>query len=395
VTALHLDPTLRQTALTFAARLTDLKEEYVDRDEVVDVLALAVLCREHALLVGPPGTAKTALLEQFSAMLHARRFSYLLTRFTEPAELFGAIDVRSFQRDSVYRVNTAGMLPTAQIAFLDEIFHGSSAILNALLTLVNERTFHNGADAEPVDLITLFGATNEMPDDPLLLAFCDRFLFRCRLDYVPDDAVADVLSIGWEAERRLIQGNVPVRADASGFALADLERLQTAVGDVDLSGVRDDLAKILLTLREEAIAFSDRRAVKAQKAVAAVALLAGRRRAEIEDLAILANLWTAPYDEASIRRVIESHGVPLAQSNRTVRDLSEIEYALRELDGQHQAVSSKEECREVLRRLGRLLSEVRAAHPEAAETLGAIARAQAKAVTTLRERFSEEGHFDV
>lgn len=391
----HLDPNLRRTALTFAARLTDLKEEYVARDEVVDVLALAVLCREHALLIGPPGTAKTALLERFSDMLHARRFSYLLTRFTEPAELFGAIDVQSFQRDSVYRVNTEGMLPHAQIAFLDEIFHGSSAILNALLTLINERTFHNGARAEQADLITLFGATNEMPDDPLLLAFCDRFLFRCRLDYVPDDSVFDVLSLGWDAERRLIREGQAAPADASGFFLQDLELLQQAVADVDLSRVRDDLSKILLTFREEAVAFSDRRAVKAQKAIAAAALLAGRSTAQIEDLAVLANLWTSPYDEASIRRVVESHGVPLAQSSQTVRDLSEIEYALRELDGHADVASSKEECREVLRRLGRLLSEVRAEHPEAAELLADIARAQKNAITVLRERFSEEGHFDV
>jgi MoxR-like ATPase len=390
----HLEPRLRRTALTYAARLTDIKEEYVGRDEVVDVLGLAALCREHALLIGPPGTAKTALLDRFSTMLHARGFSYLLTKFTEPAELFGAIDVNSFQRDSVYRVNTTGMLPTAEIAFLDEIFHGSSAILNSLLTLINERIFHNGARAEPVDLVTLLGAANEMPDDPLLLAFCDRFLFRCRLDYVPDDAVADVLSVGWNAEQRLITGAAP-RADASGFALDDLKVLQVAVAGIELSGVRDDLSKILLDFREEAIVFSDRRAVKAQKAVAAAALLAGRARAEIDDLAVLTNLWTSPYDEAAIRRVVETHGVTLARPDRTVRDLGEIEYELRQLTGQLDAVVSKEECREILRRLGRLLSEVRTAHPQAVETLRAIARAQADAITALRERFSEEGRFDV
>jgi MoxR-like ATPase len=148
-------------------------------------------------------------------------------------------------------------------------------------------------------------------------------------------------------------------------------------------------------LREEAITFSDRRAVKAQKAIAAAAILAGRGRAEIEDLAVLTYLWTSPYDEAPIRRVVESHGVPVGGSSRAVRDLAEIQYALQELAAVHEAVSSREECRELLRRLGRLLAEVRAEHPDAAELMQAIVGAQRQAITTLRERFSEEGYFDV
>jgi MoxR-like ATPase len=392
----QLDPDLRLTAVTFTARLRTIKEAYVGRDEAVDVVALATLCREHALLIGPPGTAKTALLERFASMLHARYFTYLLTRFTEPAELFGAIDVRSFQQDSVYRVNTDGMLPTAQIAFLDEIFHGSSAILNTLLTLINERVFHNGSVVDRAALISLLGAANEMPDDPLLLAFCDRFLFRCRLDYVADDMIEDVLQLGWHNEQELIRAGGPTEVDdAAGFSLADLAHLQTAVADVDLTAVESHLTKVLRAFREEAIAFSDRRAVKALKAVAASALLDGRGRAEPADLAVLVNLWTSPQDESSIRYVLESHDVPLSRAGHASRSPEEINYLLREIERQLPDLASREECREALRRLGTLLAELRAGHPGEADMLRAVQHTQSQLLTMLRDQFNEDGEFDV
>lgn len=388
----QLDPTIRRMALTFAAQLTALADEYVARQEAVRTIGLAALCREHALLIGPPGTAKTSLLERFSELIHAEHFTYLLTRYTEPAELFGAIDVRSFQRDGVYRVNTEGMLPRAEVAFLDEVFNGSSAILNSLLTLINERTFHNGSQVEKTPLITLFGASNEMPEDSLLLAFCDRFLFRCRLDYVPDDAVEDVLKMGWETERKLIGvGDGQRLADADGFALADLKALQQAVVEIDLSRVRDDLTKILLSFREEAINFSDRRVVKAQKAIAASALLDGRGHAELDDLSVIVSLWTSPYDEAAIRRVVEGHGVPLDAGGQAVRSLEEIRHQASEIDRDVESLTAREECREMLRRLGRLLAETRASYPEAFDVLRSVQGTQKKILDILRDRFREDG----
>ena len=169
-----LDQATRQKARTFATRLAEVKNDLVGRDEVVDLVALATLCREHVLLVGPPGTAKTLLIDRFRRLLDARYFTYLLTRFTEPAELFGPLDVPVFQQEGRYRINTSGMLPEAEIAFLDEIFQGSSAILNSLLTLVNERRYSNGSEVHEAALVTLIGSSNEIPRDPLLAAFSDR-----------------------------------------------------------------------------------------------------------------------------------------------------------------------------------------------------------------------------
>lgn len=389
----QLPSNLRRTALTFASELRRVKDGYVERDVAVDVVALATLCREHVLLIGPPGTAKTGLLERFSKMLRAKYFAYLLTKFTEPAELFGAVDVPKFQAGNAYQINTKKMLPEADIAFLDEIFNGSSAILNTLLTLINERRFYNGAKRMRCDLITLLGAANDIPDDQVLQAFCDRFLFRCRLGYVSYEAIDEVLDIGWRAEQAEFpqSGAAAADADAAGFALDDVRALQQAVTTVDLSTVRDPLVKILQTFREERVTFSDRRAVKAQKAIAASAVLDGRATAELKDLAVLAHLWNRPYDEAPIRRVLEAYDVPVSYRETRRRDINEIRFQLSPLGGQIEVVQSREELREIIRLLGRLLNEVRAFHPESTDVLRDIQQLQRQAITELRSRFGENG----
>jgi len=384
---------VRQLAHTFATRLEQLKAEYVGRDEAVAAIGLAALCREHVLLVGPPGTAKTALLTSFGRLLDTTPFTHLLTRFTEPTELFGPIDVKLFQERSVYRVNTEGMLPRAHLAFLDEVFEGSSAILNALLTLINERIFYNGSVPEPSNLVTLLGSSNEVPDDPVLAAFSDRFLLRCQLDYVADDDVEDVLDIGWTAERAAIgatdNGQVPADRTRVRFALSDLAVLQRAVADVDLSAVRDTYAEIVRELRSQGVVFSDRRAVKAQKTFAATALLAGRTTAELADLAPLVHLWTDRRDEPAMRRVLGSHGVALADQTRRLRDPAEIQLDLTDLRNRGRAVS-KEENRELIRLLDRLDKELRRDHPNATTLRAEVRRTQREAILAFAERFEED-----
>src|SRR5205823_4014261 len=138
---------------------------------------VSVAAGEHMLLVGPPGTAKSALVRLFARLIDARYFEYLLTRFTEPNELFGPVDIRAF-REGTYTRRTERMLPEAEIVFLDEIFKSNSAILNSLLTLLNERRFANGGSTVSVPLLSMFGASNEVPNDDNLAALFDRFLLR-------------------------------------------------------------------------------------------------------------------------------------------------------------------------------------------------------------------------
>ena len=126
-----------------------LNDRYIGRDQLIRLLQLAVICREHLLLLGPPGTAKTDLVVTFARQISAVPFHSLLTRFTEPAELFGPLDVAEFHAGR-YQVRTEGMLPRAELAVLDEVFQGSSAILNTLLSVIGDRRFHNGKETVPV-----------------------------------------------------------------------------------------------------------------------------------------------------------------------------------------------------------------------------------------------------
>src|SRR3954468_9292639 len=135
---------------------------YLDKAEIVRMLLVALVAGEHMLIVGPPGAAKSALVRHLARLVDARYFEYLLTRFSEPNELFGPVDIKAFREGTFVR-RVEAMLPDAEIVFLDEIFKSNSAILNALLSILNERRFFTGSASLKVPLCSLFGATNEIP----------------------------------------------------------------------------------------------------------------------------------------------------------------------------------------------------------------------------------------
>ena len=175
--------------------LEDLDRNLLERDVPVRLLLLAALAGEHVLLVGPPGTAKSELARRLhGAFVDAPYFERLLTRFSVPEELFGPLSLKALEQDRYERL-IDGFLPTAQVAFLDEVFKANSAILNALLTLLNEREFDNGAGRIKVPLVTVVGATNDVPDDESLLAFHDRFLLRVPVHPITDDSFAALLAL--------------------------------------------------------------------------------------------------------------------------------------------------------------------------------------------------------
>ena len=139
-----------------------LKSQFVGRDEVIDLIALALVAGEHLFLLGQPGTAKSALIRQFAASVRGRYFEYMLTRFTEPTEIFGPVDLARL-REGVVATVTTGMLPEAEFVFLDELFNANSAILNNLLTVLNERIYRRGAEVHRLPVLSLFSASNHLP----------------------------------------------------------------------------------------------------------------------------------------------------------------------------------------------------------------------------------------
>lgn len=184
--------TTHEQASAWAPALAELERGLLQRDVAARALLLATLAGEHVLLLGPPGTAKSELARRLQRLLpEARYFERLLTRFSVPEELFGPLSLRALEDDRYERL-TEGYLPSAEVAFLDEVFKANSAILNTLLGLLHERSFDNGSQRVAVPLVCLVGASNEVPQDDSLHAFYDRFLLRVPVQPV-DDAHFDAL----------------------------------------------------------------------------------------------------------------------------------------------------------------------------------------------------------
>lgn len=262
----HSAPEAFRTAIRDAAR------GLVDRESLVELVALAAVAGEHLLVIGPPGTAKSEAVRRIARVIGGQYFEYLLGRFTEPSEIFGPVDLRKL-REGTVETETRGMLPEAHLAFLDEIFLGSTAILNTLLGVLNERTFYRGHTRIACPLRVCVAASNALPGDESLAALADRFLVRVFVDPVPDGRLEELLERGAEPW-----------APSRVTTIEDLDRLSRAAKQVDLEAVRPELAEAIRRLRREGVVLSDRRLVKLQRLVAAAAAIDGRDRATSRDL---------------------------------------------------------------------------------------------------------------
>ncbi|MDC8757858.1 AAA family ATPase [Janthinobacterium fluminis] len=265
---------MNQAALRLRVAIREATAGLVDREQLAELMILAAVAQEHLLVIGPPGTAKSAVVRRVAQSLGGQYFEYLLGRFTEPSELFGPVNLSKL-REGLVETDIAGMLPEAEIAFLDEVFLGSTAILNTLLGLLNERQFRRGHTRIHCPLRVCVGAANSLPEDEGLAAFADRFLLHVFVEPVPDNRLEDLLAGGWAAGQR----SVAAMAD-----LASLDVLNRAVPNVDMEGVRMALAQAIRLLRQAHVQLSDRRIVKAQQLIAAAAVLAGREAATRADL---------------------------------------------------------------------------------------------------------------
>src|SRR5579859_4490992 len=181
---------------------TSLGRFFVAKQELIDLMLVAALAQEPLLLVGPPGTAKSDLVLKFKDALglgETDYFEYMLTRFTEPSEIIGPIDI-SLLREGRYVRREQGKLPTARLVFLDEIFKSNSAILNILLTIINEKKFYQEGRPESVPLRVLFAATNEIPEQGELAALKDRFVLKVQSRSVQDEFFTELIDSGLQGE---------------------------------------------------------------------------------------------------------------------------------------------------------------------------------------------------
>ena len=236
-------------------------------------------------------------------------FERLLTKFSMPEELFGPISLKGMEQDRFVRI-TAGRLPEAEFAFVDEVFKANSAILNSLLSLVNERLFHNDGTPMQVPLVTLFGASNEMPEGEELEALFDRFLVRFNVQYLLQP----------HNFRAVLAAGEPT--STVSLSLKELRKEQAATR---LVKVTDDTVDALVAMREalrqEGIVASDRRWKKCLRLAQAAAHLAGEKKTSPEDLSILVDsLWREPKDRPKVARIVGKLADPIGTQAQEVLD---------------------------------------------------------------------------
>ena len=305
---------LQDEAEALRARLnhfrTSLGRFLVKKQELVDLMLVAAVAQEPLLLVGPPGTAKSDLVLKFKDALGLGEedyFEYMLTRFTEPSEIIGPIDIGQL-REGRYVRREQGKLPTARLAFLDEIFKSNSAILNILLTIINERKFYQDGVPMPVRLRVLFAATNEVPEQAELAALKDRFCLKAESRSVQEQHFTELIDSGIAGEVYKGLGQKPW---AEGHATLDdilkaNRYLTYAFGRRHRSGrgeeqndrevffpaeVFDEFQRLVKTLvREDRIFVSDRKLVKLYKLFRVRAWLLTGGTVSRDDLRLLAYL---------------------------------------------------------------------------------------------------------
>ena len=300
----------------------DLKSRFYERDAVIDALLASLVARTHLLLLGPPGTAKSAVVNAVTASFaDALSFDWLLTKFSTPEEVFGPVSLKGLQSDKFVRITT-GKLPEAHVAFIDEVFKASSSILNALLSVANERVFFNDG-AVTCPLITLVGASNELPDGEELEALFDRFLYRAWVDYLADGS-----------NMRALMAPPPPASTPTTMTLADLEECQAQAAAVV---VPDALLDVLLAVKRKAegqgFRGSDRRWKAMVGYLRAWAFVQGDIEVTDEHVVdVLPDcLWREPKDRAAIAAIVSSAANPSAArateildaAKRAVKDLGE------------------------------------------------------------------------
>ncbi|WP_312264569.1 AAA family ATPase [Rivihabitans pingtungensis] len=311
--------------------LIQLNHGLVERENTLKAALLTVLAGENLLLIGPPGTGKSLIARRIADCLSTRPdddhsdadyfkyltlgiqadnqhddnrpdtgyFEYLLTKFSTPEEIFGPLSITELKADR-FRRNTAGYLPTVQIAFLDEIFKASSSILNALLTILNERVYHNGAEPQAVPLQALIAASNELPSEQEeLSALYDRFLVRVFVDYVSQDNLPRLFDK---------TGDMPALRPLSRSDLHDIRRAAEAVTlpPEIIQAIQRIWAQHKDTFKEDRReSLSDRRLKKLIKLLSVSAASNGRDEVDLSDVMLLKDcLWNHQDNAVKVREMV-------------------------------------------------------------------------------------------
>ncbi|WP_252502784.1 AAA family ATPase [Sporosarcina sp. Marseille-Q4943] len=308
--------------ITHLTKLEEIRQalnaKYLERENEVEGILVALLSRQHMLMIGPAGTAKSALAIEVAKIVQGTEyFQWLLTRFSTPEEVFGPLSLKDLEK-GIYKRNTRTKMPEANLVFLDEIFKANPAILNSLLTLINERIFYNNGTPVKVPLLSVIGASNEYPEEGEgLEALFDRFLLRFELDYIANETNFVSMLKG--------TGQNTVMPSMTMGELLQLQFLADIVPIPD--DVYEKLSEIRNELRDEGIRPSDRRFKQSLSILQAKALINQRQVVKVSDIVILENvLWETVDQKDTVSSIIRNH-----THDAVTQILSSIQYEANEV----------------------------------------------------------------
>ena len=325
--------TVKQDVITLINHLCSGLHE---REEVVKLSLLAAIAGESIFLLGPPGVGKSLIARRLkNAFADGKSFEYLMTKFSTPDEVFGPVSIKKLKDEDRFERKTDNYLPGAQVVFLDEIWKSSSAIQNALLTVVNEKVYRNGEQEVKVAMNALITASNELPPNaegfgPLW----DRLLIRYELDNIKDaQRFFDMIT----STEDVYEDPVPSEHKLN---LATLKEWQMLIPQVEvpvevlhsLQMIRKRIDQWNAANDGEALLIHDRRWKKIIHLLRTSAFLNGRSRVDLMDAFLMLHcLWNQPHQQLKLREIIAStirdHGysiaLPMADLQREVKSFEQ------------------------------------------------------------------------
>ncbi|MGO5065407.1 MULTISPECIES: AAA family ATPase [unclassified Clostridium] len=340
----------------------ELNDFFVEREEVIKDALRALVIGQHMFLYGPPGTGKSLLVYNICKRIDGSRyFQWLLNKTSDPAEILGPYSIKAMEQDKFLR-KTSGKLPEAHIAFIDEIWKSNEPTLNILLPLLNEKIFYNDGKAIKVPLVSMFCASNEIPDDESLNALYDRIIFRDYLGYVKDT----------DNKLKMFKNYINMRKNKNEIKVntkIKLEEIYALQKKTETIEVKDDIyldfIKLMDNLERDGIFISDRRKNECLKVIQGNALLCGRNYVIVEDLEALKNvLWNDIDDitiiETNIIKVINPYDDKVRDYTRKFNEIKEeIDYIEDKDEKIRATIEAKVSIENIIKRLNILIESAR------------------------------------
>ena len=284
----------------------EMNEQFMERDAVIDCMMYALVSGQSMLMLGDPGTAKSAITyELCSRIENGKYFQWMLNKTSDPSEILGPYSIKEMENDKFMRITT-GKLPEAHIAFIDECFKANAPVLNILLPIMNEKIFYNDGKPNNIPLMTMIGASNEGPEDESLNAFYDRFLFRINVHYVKDAANKKRMYTNFINNRRGL-GNLTSKTT---ITIKEIQALTEASKSIVVpKEIINKFVKFINDLDKQTIHISDRRQNECFKILQASAIVHGRQQVGIDDFkSLIYVLWDKeeqiPLIESTITKMI-------------------------------------------------------------------------------------------